>query len=342
MATGWERIVNEIKALQRPDAFDVVRREKMARVMSFTDRPLIVYAVDMTPNPIKSQQNGSEQIISLQDKEGFDQVTRTVAAKEVDVLLHSPGGSAEATESIVELLRARFSDIRFIVPGVAKSAATMMAMSGNKILVDEVSELGPIDPQMVFAGGGNRGTVIAPAQAIVDQFAMAQKEINADPSKLPSWVPILGMYGPALLAQCDHHIKLAEELVSKWLQKYMFAEQPDAEEKAKNVAQRLNDHRYFHSHARRVGIDELKELKLDVVDLRDTPDLHSAVRDLYTAISITFENTGAVKIFENTQGDALLRLIAVQSQVPVLAQQPPSSQPAHPSKQGRYTPRKHR
>jgi hypothetical protein len=45
--------------------------------------------------------------------------------------------------------------------------------------MDERSELGPTDPQMVFTTQDGR-TTIAPAQAIKDQFRTAQDEINAD------------------------------------------------------------------------------------------------------------------------------------------------------------------
>ncbi len=92
-------------------------------------------------------------IVTIMDKDGFDEITRNIPKgdKSLDVFLHNPGGSAEATESIVELLRARFSNIHFIVPNIAKSAATMMAMSGDQILMDERSELGPIDPQLIIS-----------------------------------------------------------------------------------------------------------------------------------------------------------------------------------------------
>lgn len=123
--SSWKSILDEIVSLERPDAFDIVRRQKMKAVQEITERPLIVYAVDfITPNPLKSQFVGNLMSISLADKDGFDEVTRNLQKdSKIDILLHSPGGSAEATESIVALLRDRFSHIRFIIPNVAKSAA---------------------------------------------------------------------------------------------------------------------------------------------------------------------------------------------------------------------------
>jgi ClpP class serine protease len=61
-------------------------------------------------------------------------------------------------------LRNKFAHIRFIIPSLAKSAATMLVMSGDEILMDTGAELGPIDPQMQTASGS-----YAPAGAILDQ-----------------------------------------------------------------------------------------------------------------------------------------------------------------------------
>ena len=251
--------------------------------------------------------------LSLNDKDAFDEITRNLPRDiGLDVLLHSPGGSAEATESIGELLRARFNSVRFIVPSLAKSAATMLAMLADQIVIDEVGELGPTDPQLQIVRD-NR-VISAPAQAIKDQFKVAKDEINGDPSKLPGWVPILREYGPSLLAECDNHLALAEDLVCNWLERYMFSGDADRAAKARHAAQYLANHNNFRSHARRVGIADLQNLQLNILDMRTQPDLHNAVRELYAAIMVTFEGTLAFKIVENNQNEAVIGAIQVQIQ----------------------------
>lgn len=68
----------------------------------------------------------------------------------LDLILHSPGGTAEAAESIVAYLRKRFSELRVIVPVAAMSAATMMAMAADRIVMGQHSQVGPIDPQLTI------------------------------------------------------------------------------------------------------------------------------------------------------------------------------------------------
>ena len=333
---SWDSILKEVTNLNRPDGFDVVRRQKLARVEQVTGRHLLIYASDFgTQDRIKAQFAGGMMIVTIMDKDGFDEVTRNIPKddKGLDVFLHSPGGSAEATESIVALLRDRCASMRFIVPNIAKSAATMMAMSGDQILMDERSELGPIDPQLIISRDNQ--LIAAPAQAIKDQFKKAQDDINTDPNKLPSWVPILREYGPSLLAECDNHLALAETLVSTWLKKYMLASDVEAASKATVAAKFLNNHNNFHSHSRRVGITELQALGLNILDMRQDPQLHEAVRELYTALMVTFSNTGAYKIFENGCGEALIQQIQMQ-QVPIQTQLPNRTpQQNRPSKRRR-------
>jgi ClpP class serine protease len=45
----------------------------------------------------------------------------------LDIIIHSPGGSLEAAEQIVNYLRAKQGHIRAIIPQNAMSAATMIA-----------------------------------------------------------------------------------------------------------------------------------------------------------------------------------------------------------------------
>src|SRR5713226_6054135 len=115
--------------------FDKFRREKYAAVEKITGRPLIVYATDFL-NKAKVNACGGDVEIDLTDREGFLEVTHTLADKLADVLLYSPGGLPDAADSIVQILRTKFDHIRFIIPGVAKSAATMVALSGHDLIME--------------------------------------------------------------------------------------------------------------------------------------------------------------------------------------------------------------
>lgn len=208
------QIAAEVNAISTHDKCDIVRRRKLLTLQKLTGRNTIIYASDFL-SPEKVRVVGGEVGLDLTDKEGFVEVTHALQGDTLDVILHSPGGMAEAAESIVELLRAKFTDIRFIIPSVAKSAATMLAMSGNQLVIDERSELGPTDPQMQVNRDGH--IIRSPAHAIKEQFKIAQADIIKNPQKLSPWLPILRQYGPSLLSECDMSLGLSRELVTKWI-----------------------------------------------------------------------------------------------------------------------------
>ena len=61
------------------------------------------------------------------------------------VVLQTPGGSIEVTERIVNVIRKHYKEVTFIIPDVALSAGTILVMSGDAIMMDYFSCLGPID-----------------------------------------------------------------------------------------------------------------------------------------------------------------------------------------------------
>ena len=305
MQSTWSRVLSEIQSQIKinPNALDDIRRAKISDLERVTGRPLIVYATAWT-TPGKNVPQELLQI-DFSDKTGFRDVTEKVKGDNLDVMLHSPGGLAEATEAIVDILRERFKNIRFIIPNGAKSAATMLALSGNSILMDEASELGPIDPQMPIIQGG--GVKYSPADAILAQFQEASKDIKDNPDRLPIWVPILAQMGPSLLVECTNAKALSKNLVKQWLTKYMFQGDANGVTKAETISSYLADHNNFLSHSKRVSMTDMLTLGARIENLQDFPQLRNAVWELYCAIDITMANSIACKIMENGQGHAVVK-----------------------------------
>jgi len=55
----------------------------------------------------------------------FDQVSN-LSGDKIDIILETPGGSAEIVEDLVHHIRSRFSEVAIIIPGYAKSAGTVL------------------------------------------------------------------------------------------------------------------------------------------------------------------------------------------------------------------------
>ncbi len=246
------------------------------------------------------------------------EVCRGLRGPALDVILRSPGGSAEATASIVRYVRRKFTDLRIFVPIAAMSAATMWALAGDVIVMGKHSQLGPIDPQMVTAQGQ------MPARAVIEQFERAKAEIAQDPGVLGAWLPILQQYGPALLEQCEKAEELAKRLVREWLEEYMFAGRKDAARKAEKLAAYFADYARHQSHSLGIDRDEARAQGVRIVDLEKDQALQDAVLSVHHATMHTFTGTPAVKIVENHLGRAFVQ---IQQQIAVQAIQVPGPVP---------------
>ncbi len=76
--------------------------------------------------------------------------------EEFHVILHSGGGDPDAAYQIARIIdrigNSIANSVVYCIPRFAKSAATLMALGGNRIIMTEIAELGPIDPQIYFEG----------------------------------------------------------------------------------------------------------------------------------------------------------------------------------------------
>lgn len=318
---SWGEILGELqKTAAAPGGlvdFDGVRRKYLDELHKQTGRDLILYATDWFNKP------GPHASITLEDMQGMMEVSRNLKGPALDIILHSPGGSAEATAGIVKYLRRKFTDIRVFVPLAAMSAATMWALAGNEVVMGKHSQLGPIDPQMVTPQGQ------APARAIIEQFEKAKAEISQDPSMLGAWLPILQQYAPALITQSEKAEELARRLVGEWLEKYMFEGDANATTKAKKVADWFADYTTHPSHALGINRDEAKKVGVNVADLEKDQKLQDLVLSVHHATMHTFAGTAAAKIVENHLGRAFVKVAQmIQVQVPGVAPPAPPTPPA--------------
>ena len=64
------------------------------------------------------------------------------------IILTTPGGSLNPVNRMVTILRHFYTEVNFIVPNYAYSAGTIFCMSGDNILMNYFSALGPVDPQV--------------------------------------------------------------------------------------------------------------------------------------------------------------------------------------------------
>src|SRR5262245_28762151 len=132
----WGGILDELKKYQNQSGvlpFDPIRRKYLVQAAQHTGRNLILYATSWT----QQKPGVSPQMVSINDEDlhGLMEVIHGLTGPNLDLMLHSPGGSPEAAEALVIYLRSKFDHIRVIVPQMAMSAATMISCASDIILM---------------------------------------------------------------------------------------------------------------------------------------------------------------------------------------------------------------
>jgi len=224
----------------------------------------------------------------------------------LDLILHSPGGSLEAAEQIVNYMRAKFSPIRAIIPQTAMSAATMLACACDEIVMGKQSALGPIDPQLTMPHG-NAQLITLPAQAILDEFEQAKAEILQNPKLAAIWIPKLQALPHGILSRCTTTQQLAEQKVETWLKDYMKL----SPEEAAGAAKWLANAKEHKTHGRPISSELARQHHLKITSLEDDQSLQDLVLSVFHAAMVTFERTHCVKIFENHNGKGMFLQINV-------------------------------
>jgi len=68
------------------------------------------------------------------------------------LLLNSPGGALHSSFKVARAIRQSFKPIEVYVPHMAASGGTLIALTGDKVVMGIMSQLSPLDPQVYWKG----------------------------------------------------------------------------------------------------------------------------------------------------------------------------------------------
>lgn len=266
--------------------------------------------------------------IMIQDVPAFEDLLRSTGDAGVGYLMiNSPGGDANAAEKLLKMCRQRFDTFNVIVPDYAKSAATMLALDSDKILMGYLAELGPVDPQLRTAAFPGPSI---PARSFIDGLEMIRKNVTEGKDPVELYFPMLSQIRPEVVARCRSAIEGSRSFVEKWLQRYMLK---NNKKKAVKVAEWLSEGKKYKSHGRVIDFEEAHDiLELNVERIDPKSGLWNDIWELYCR-SVAFlqqhQRQGAAKLFESESVSLMLHLQLQMAQPPSRPppQVPPMRQP---------------
>jgi membrane-bound ClpP family serine protease len=210
------------------------------------------------------------------------QMGQEKAKNGVDIFIHSNGGQGTVPWRMVSLIREYTDNLAVLVPHHAFSAATLLAMGANEIIMHRMGVLGPIDPSV--ANPFNPPHPQASGQLlpisvedVTAYFRLVQEEIGIrhEDELIQALVALTEKIHPLALGNVQRSHQQARMMARKLLKKHMAEGQ---EHEIDQLIDNLKSNLFYHGHPinRREAKDDLK---LKVSNAPD--DLADAMWKLY-------------------------------------------------------------
>lgn len=224
------------------------------------------------------------------------------AVDALDVFIYSRGGAIDVPWRLNSAFRHTAGSWDALVPFRANSAATLLCLGANAIVLGPQGELGPIDPIMSFSGQGPSGPIqhdvsvediMAFPKFAADRFGLKDEASNsAALNKLVDRLDAV-MLGSAY--RTHSHIR--------YLAEQMLRSRGDGmtDETIAAIVKTLAEDVFAHGHA--VGMQEAKRIGLPVES--PSAELDAAMWTLLEAYEVDLKLLQPIDTFAAVQGQEL-------------------------------------
>jgi hypothetical protein len=277
--------------------FKAELKRLISQYNKLTSRNLFIYAADFNKG-----RRGIDVSLMQDDFYTIQDILRESDKNQIDIYLETPGGSGEAAEEIARFLRKKFYEVNFVIAGEAKSAGTILALSGDNLYMCETGSLGPIDAQIKIG----RSVVSAhDYKAWIDEKRM---EATTTGRLNPFDAIMVAQISPGEIYGVINSLEFAKDLVKSWLEKYKFKNwtktqtthkqvTPDMRKRrAEEVADKLCNHMNWRTHGRSLKIDDLKD-DLLIENIDSHRELANIVYRVKTIIRLIFDTSTDYKLY---------------------------------------------
>ena len=249
--------------------------------------------------------------------------------KKLDLFLCSNGGSGTVPWRLVSLFREFADSFCVLIPYRAYSAASLLALGADEIVMHPFAELGPIDPTVsnefnpIDQSGRRQGISVEDVTAYI-HFIKTTVGIRHEDELVKAVEILARKVHPLALGNVERFLSQSRMIATKILRTHM-TEETDAH-KISEIVENLASKLYFHGHPinrKEAGKDIGLKVKLDL-----PPDLEAGMWDLYKEYEVEFDN---LSVFNPAMDIAALQATQPQAPIqPVPVPTQPVGAPAQP------------
>lgn len=260
--------------MSRATRRDLIQRLQKAR----NNRLTIAYITSTRPNHEIQIADDAFRII-YEHLRGAEEL----AKNGVDLFIHSNGGSGTVPWRIATLIRQYTQKFAVVVPHHAFSAATLIALGADEIVMHKMGCLGPIDPSV--ANIFNPPHPLMPGQLAsisvedVSAFFKLVKDevgITHEDELVQAFIALTDKIHPLALGNVQRSHNQSRLMAQKLLKLHMLSESEEHE--ITQIIENLKSNLFYHGHP--INREEAKkDLKLKVVV--PSAEIESLMWELY-------------------------------------------------------------
>lgn len=181
---------------------------------------------------------------------------RTKKKDTLNLVLRSNGGVLEAPLPIVSLIREFFDNFSVYIPENAHSAATLLSLGANKLVMSPLSSLSPVDPQINLPNPEqkeNQPSLRFSVEDVAGYYKLLDKLQITDEKKVEALKFLTEKIHPALLGQIERVRALIQVIADRIIK----ANSIDETRKAliiKKLTEDIPSHNYWITRAEAIEI----------------------------------------------------------------------------------------
>jgi hypothetical protein len=292
------------------------RVEIYKQIEEIRQRPLITYVTSLRNNAMG--QMGADVIPFF-----CRQINKISAEnKKIDLLIVSNGGDPIVSWRIMSLLRERFDNVAALLPYQAYSAATLLTLGADEIIMHPFSNLGPVDPQLMYfkpvPGQSDPQKVAFGAEDLRHFIDFVTKDvgISDQEQKERAFELVCKEVGAIPIGVAKRSSNLGLSLGEKLLNLHM-----NDQNKVKAISESLNKSFYHHGYS--VGRKEAKDIGLPIDNVEHDSEIEKLIWNVWVDIEEEMQCNKPFNPFDVVMSNSTLsQQIAPVQQVQIPANLP--------------------
>ncbi len=262
--------VLERERQQSKQSFENSRRnprvERIKAIQNFRESKVIVYY------SIDTLTGNDAEIL-------FDLLQSVGKQKKIDLFLLSPGGYVDPAFKMAKMCRD-FAEEKFgiIIPHYAKSAATLLCLGGDELVMGSASEIGPIDPQIEIMDEYGRKFNVS-ANSVEDALEVIEEHSAGDPAKSLKYMPLIEKINLNTLGQYRRALDSSQQYAKDLLKISKLLKNKNSKT-ITAVAKKLATSYFSHAYPIKADVAG-DELKFNIIDATANKQLWQAMWQLH-------------------------------------------------------------